>query len=72
MFSGEGICVKQYEMNIYNKQGERIFYTDDMNVKWNGGVTEWYVQNDVYLYMFKVIDILGKIYVVKGHVTVLR
>jgi gliding motility-associated-like protein len=71
-FYGEGIGVKKYEMSIYNRWGEKIFYTDSKEDRWNGGVTEWYVQNDVYLYVFKITDIMGKIHLIKGHVTVIR
>ena len=72
VFFGEGIGVKHYEMEIYNRWGEKIFRSENVKDAWNGGVTEWYVQNDVYLYVFKITDVLGRIHLIKGHVTVLR
>jgi gliding motility-associated-like protein len=72
LFFGEGTGIKKYEMSIYNRWGEKIFHSQDQNEKWNGGVTEWYVQNDVYQYVFKITDVLNKIHLIKGHVTVIR
>jgi len=72
LFFGEGIGIKKYEMSIYNRWGEKIFHSQDQNEKWDGGVTEWYVQNDVYQYVFKITDVLNKIHLIKGHVTVIR
>lgn len=72
VFFGEGTGVKHYEMEIYNRWGEKIFRSENVKDTWNGGVTEWYVQNDVYLYVFKITDVLGRIHLIKGHVTVLR
>ena len=72
LFFGEGTGIKNYEMSIYNRWGEKIFQSQDKDVKWDGGVTDWYVQNDVYQYVFKITDVLGKIHLIKGHVTVIR
>jgi hypothetical protein len=51
-----------------------IFYTDDITKGWNGKVQgkSQEVQQDVYIWKVKLLDVLGKKHEYIGHVTVLR
>jgi len=73
-FSGKGTFIKKYEMSIFDRWGNFIFYTDDINVPWNGkanGGTD-VAQQDVYIYAVKVVDIKNKKHDYKGTVTLIR
>ena len=61
-----------YEMSIYNRWGEQIFYTTDTEDAWNGTVNGQPVApNTVYSYRVIVRNFAGKEYEFVGHVTVL-
>ncbi len=73
-FSGIGIGIEKYEMWIFDRWGEMIFYTDDIKKGWNGkvqGKTQECKQ-DVYVWKVKLKDVLGKKHDYIGHVTLLR
>jgi gliding motility-associated-like protein len=69
-----GIGIAKYEMWIFDRWGAKIFYTDDIRKGWNGKVTGKTneVQQDVYVYKVKLVDVLGKKHDYVGHVTVVK
>lgn len=73
-FTGMGIGIEKYEMWIFDRWGERIFYTDDIYKGWDGKVQgkSQEVQQDVYVWKVKLKDVLGRWHDYIGHVTVLR
>ncbi len=74
VFTGMGIGIAKYEMWIFDRWGAKIFYTDDIRKGWNGKVTGKTneVQQDVYVYKVKLVDVLGKKHDYVGHVTVVK
>ena len=61
-----------YEMSIYNRWGEQIFYTTDTEDAWNGTVNGQLVApNTVYSYRVIVRNLAGKEYEFIGQVTVI-
>jgi len=46
--------VNEYEMYIYNRWGDIIFQTNDINVGWDGFYKNNKVQNDVYVYLIRL------------------
>ncbi|MBO4587863.1 MAG: gliding motility-associated C-terminal domain-containing protein [Bacteroidales bacterium] len=36
LFGAEGVGIIEYEIWIYNREGLRVFHSDDMTVKWDG------------------------------------
>jgi gliding motility-associated-like protein len=73
-FSGKGIFIKQYEMSIFDRWGNMIFYTDDINKPWDGTAnhgTEM-AQVDVYVYSINVVDYNKKKHSYKGIVTLVK
>lgn len=74
IFTGMGIGIAKYEMWIFNRWGDKIFYTNDINVGWDGKMTGKpnYVQQDVYVWKVKLTDVFGDKHSYVGHVTVLK
>ena len=73
-FTGIGIGIEKYEMWIFDRWGEMIYYSDDIKKGWNGKVQgkEQECKQDVYVWKVKIKDVLGKKHDYIGHVTLLR
>ncbi len=61
-----------YELNIFNKWGELLFISTDVNVGWDGYYRNQLCKQDVYVYKIKVKYIDGRSEVYTGDVTLLR
>jgi len=73
-FSGKGVFISNYEMSIFDRWGNLIFFTDDINKPWDGKANHGndIAQLDVYVYVIKVIDFKNKKHSYKGVVTLTR
>ncbi len=73
-FFGKGIFITDYEMSIFDRWGNLIFYSDDINKQWDGKANHGteIAQRDVYIYSFKVTDFQKKKHNYKGIVTLVR
>ncbi len=73
-FSGMGIGIQKYEMWVFDRWGEKIFYTDDIYKGWNGKKLghDNIVQQDVYVWKVKLTDVFDKKHEYIGHVTLLK
>jgi gliding motility-associated-like protein len=73
-FTGTGIGIKAYKMWIYDRWGEKLYYTEDINKGWDASVKG--VHNvekmDVYTYKAVVTDLWNKDHEYVGHVTLLK
>ena len=74
MVKGDNIDPDNFEMDIFDRWGEKIFKTTDLNVGWNGckhnvGAL---VQQDVYVYKVNLKDWSGKKHQYIGHVTLVK
>jgi gliding motility-associated-like protein len=63
--------VKKYKLEIYNRWGEVIWVSEDVNKGWNGYYKGIPVKQDVYVWKVSVTFTDGKPYVEAGNVTVL-
>ncbi|OJX34979.1 MAG: hypothetical protein BGO87_09595 [Flavobacteriia bacterium 40-80] len=71
----EGLDLHDYSMEIYDRWGELIFETYNVEIGWDGvyKVTGKIVQDGIYVWKIKVkIKDLGNRIVKTGHITVLR
>jgi len=59
---------KAYEFEIFNRWGDIVFKTFDVNVYWNGDG----VQDGIYNWTINIVDELGKLRVESGEVTLFR
>jgi gliding motility-associated-like protein len=73
-FSGKGIFISQYEMNIFDRWGNLIFSSNDINISWDGKVnhTNETAKPDVYVYSIKVTDFKSRKHDYRGIVTLVR
>lgn len=62
--------LSDYEMNIYNRKGQKIFTTHDKNIGWDGFYKGKPVQQAVYVYIIEFKNGEGKTFIEKGTVTV--
>lgn len=81
-FYGVGMGIVEYEMWIFDRWGNRIFYCkkhglpQEFPCLWNGkvdgGFSEERVQEDVYVWKVHLVNVFKKEYDYVGHVTVVR
>ena len=71
-FFGKGVGFVSYEMWIYNRWGEEIFYSNADDNHWDGTHNGRQVQQGTYLYRFYLLDWKGHDHEYKGTVTLHR
>ncbi len=73
-FTGKGIFLKDFEMMIYDRWGNLIFYSDDITKPWDGHANHGaeMAQRDAYVYKINVTDYTRKKHNYKGIVTLVR
>jgi len=71
-FRAYGMGIEKFEIWVFNRWGENIWYADDMELTWDGTYKGVTVQDDVYVWLIKAIDVNGDEYEKRGHVTVLK
>lgn len=73
-FSGYGTNIKEYEMWIFDRWGNMIFHTTDLEMRWDGRANNGkeMAQRDVYVYLVKLVDFRGGNHQYRGTVTLVR
>ena len=61
----------KFEISIFNRWGEQVFYSTDKNFKWNGEYRGQIHQEAIYNYIINYTDLTGKPHKVTGRITVL-
>lgn len=74
IFKPETIGIKEFKMSVFNRWGQEIFYSEDINKGWDGSHQGIASELGVYTYMteFKNYCTLEKKQVRRGLVTLLR
>ncbi|MFL5765728.1 MAG: gliding motility-associated C-terminal domain-containing protein, partial [Bacteroidia bacterium] len=73
-FFGKGEYIKKFEMFIYDRWGNNIFYSDDINKHWDGRANHGgeIAQQDTYVYTIKITDQKDKKHKYIGTVTIVK
>src|SRR5665213_3082599 len=71
-FQGYGTGIIQYEMSIFDRWGEEIFHSVDMNNPWDGTYNGSDLKQDVYVYEIKITDLNHQAHQYSGKVTLIR
>ena len=71
-FAGDGVGIVEYQMWIYNRWGENIFYSATMDLGWDGTYKGAPVEAGMYVYKFYVVDVDGQDHEYTGGVQLLR
>jgi gliding motility-associated-like protein len=64
--------INSYRLMIYNRWGNRVFYSEDINEKWDGTCKGIALDGDVFNYYLEFKDGENKVYYYKGTVTLVR
>ena len=72
-FAPKGAEFSDFEMEIFNRWGERIYHTTDIDRPWNGRTNnENEIQQGVYVYKIRVKDFKDEIHYYVGNVTLIK
>ena len=73
-FRGYGLGVKwdTYTLWVYNRWGEEIFYSNDIEHPWDGVYKGMQAPDEVYVWKIELYDLLGEHHTYRGRVTLLR
>ncbi len=63
--------MSDFEIQIFNRWGEMVFYSTDKGFSWNGEFKGKTFYNNVYQYVIRYTNLFGKSFVKKGTITVL-
>jgi gliding motility-associated-like protein len=67
-----GFCISSYNLQIFNRWGEKVFETTDKTVGWDGTFKGKPMDTSVFMYKVNGITLDGKPFLIKGNVTLLR
>jgi gliding motility-associated-like protein len=74
IFTAKGEGIIEFQMMIFDRWGNFIFYTDDIDKGWDGKAslgTE-VAQTDVYVYSIKLMDLKQRAHTYRGTVTLVK
>lgn len=71
-FKPGGIGMKTYHLTIYNRWGQKIFETDNIEEGWDGTYKGETVDTETYIYTCDARGRSGKLYTYNGNITLLR
>lgn len=71
-FQIRGKVLESIELKIYNRWGEMVFETNDLNKAWDGQFDGKKVDQAVFVYQLDAICIDGRSFKKKGNITVIR
>ena len=71
-FGVVGIAVNEYSIQIYNRWGERIYESTDIDAKWDATYMDKLVQVGTYVYLIQFTDFEGKVYQRTGTINLIR
>lgn len=73
-FGAHGLNFVEYEMWIFDRWGQLIYFTNHLNKPWNGSYnnTGDIIKSDVYVYRIRVVDTSGKEAIFTGNVNLIQ
>ena len=63
---------RSLEIEVFNRWGERVYYSTDINESWDAKYKGVPVQEDVFFYVVRAVSLEGKQHLYSGTLTVLR
>jgi len=71
-FKVEACGVYDYEIKIFNRFGEKVFESNDLNINWDGRVSGRVANAGVYFYTIKIREFRNQILDYNGSITLLK
>lgn len=68
----QGESIKEFEMTIYNRWNQELFYSASLDEGWDGTFKGRPVPQGVYVYSIEVLDILGEPHIYRGRFSLIR
>jgi len=72
IFSASGNGIVKYDLEIYNRWGEKVFQSNDLNKGWDGKFKGQDCQSEVYVWKIIAVNAKGKTKSLNGFVTLYR
>jgi gliding motility-associated-like protein len=74
VFLGKGVGIESYELMIFDRWGNLVFYSDELDKGWDGKVNHGttVAQQDTYVWKVKLTDVFRKKYNYIGIVSLIR
>lgn len=67
-----GVCIRTYNLQIYNRWGEKVFETSDLTNSWDGTFKGKAMDTGVFVYKVTGETIDAKPFSIKGNITLIR
>lgn len=71
-FFGQGTHIAEFNIMIFDRWGELLFTSDNLNAAWDGYYRGTESKPDVYVYRVKLRDDMGAYHSYEGHVTLVK
>jgi gliding motility-associated-like protein len=71
-FNAKGVFIFDYTLKIYNRWGELVFQTDDLNKGWDGTFLGAEAPEGVYIYWIYAAGSNSQVYTKPGNITLIR
>ena len=72
VFLANGLFITTFKLSVYNRWGDKLFYSENIKTGWDGTYDGQPVMGDVYIYKIEIIDALGQQFSKSGRVVLLR
>ncbi len=72
MVNVHGFCIGSYNLQIFNRWGEKVFETTSMSDSWDGSFRGKNMDTGVFVYKAEGLTIDGKPFSIKGNITLIR
>ncbi len=71
---GMGIDIQTFEMWIFDRWGDMIFKTNNIDKGWNGHAKDgnYIAQQDTYVWKIRIVDFMGNNHALVGHINLIR
>lgn len=71
-FEGYGIVTEDFEFSVFDRWGTKLYYTNQIDLGWDGRYKGTMSQQDTYLYRLSCTDSFGEVHEFKGHVNLIK
>jgi len=72
MINVHGRCISTFNLQIFNRWGEKVFETSTLSESWDGTFRGQKLDTGVFVYKAEGVSIDGQEFKLKGNITLLR
>ncbi|MEM9981652.1 MAG: gliding motility-associated C-terminal domain-containing protein, partial [Bacteroidota bacterium] len=72
IFSGKGVFISEYSLEIFNKNGLKVFTSNELQEGWDGRYNQQDQPADTYLYVAEIKDVNGRTQQYQGTLQLIR